>query len=159
MEPDLSEIHSLAIEQRFSGVVRVDHASRTLMATAYGLEHCPAERPDDVDWSALPERCVVQLHWHRVDPLVERLARHQVRVVVVARHPLDVLISLLSWVDNCPGPREIWRQAPSLAGDGGDESPLFGATPVDESFAAYASGPRSRALLSVSLQWWRPPAP
>jgi CubicO group peptidase (beta-lactamase class C family) len=49
MEPDLADVHSLAMEQSFSGVVRVDRDGRTLMATAYGLADRAYHVPNAID--------------------------------------------------------------------------------------------------------------
>jgi len=41
-----------------------------------------------------------------------------------------------------------------LLGTGGDEAAIHGAGPFDPEFTDYATGPRARALLSVSAAWW-----
>jgi hypothetical protein len=121
---------------------------RRLLVNAYGLEETAAHRPGDVAWEELPERCVLQLHWRRTPELVELFDRHGFQVVVLARDPLDVLVSILHFAPQEPQTAE-W-----LDGEAGDESPLFGAEPGSEAFRAYALGPRARALLSVTPEWW-----
>jgi hypothetical protein len=106
--------------------------------------------PVEVPWSALPDRCVMMTHWHRVDPLVSLLEEHDFLVVTLARHPLDVLLSILQY-SPCEGSLR-W-----LEGLEGDERPIFRATPQSEEFQRYATGPRARALLAVSTQWWTAP--
>src|SRR4051794_23102222 len=69
---------------------------RALLGALYGLEEFPVHYPEQVDWANLPRRCVIQIHWLPLDPFVLRLERHGVRVVALARHPLDVLISWLN---------------------------------------------------------------
>jgi hypothetical protein len=102
-----------------------------------------------VDWPGLPAACVLQIHWPRTRPFLLQLAEHRFHVVVLARHPLDVLISILhyAWHDNST---LRW-----LDGEGGDERPIWGAMPCSRPFLAYATGPRARALLSVTRAWWR----
>ncbi|MBK8233222.1 MAG: hypothetical protein IPK72_22235 [Candidatus Eisenbacteria bacterium] len=39
---------------------------RTLLAEAYGPEQIAVHTPTGIPWTALPERLVVQLHWHRL---------------------------------------------------------------------------------------------
>lgn len=131
---------------------------RHLLASLFDLQHNAVGCPDDIAWSGLPERCLIQLHWHRTDTLTSLLDHHGFRVVVIARHPFDTLVSLLSWANNCPVPSQVWKEAAALKGDGGDESPLFDLHPCDPRFVAYATGPRARALLGVSPQWWQVPS-
>jgi hypothetical protein len=46
---------------------------------------------------------VLQLHWHRTPELFGRLLeRHGFRVVSIARHPFDVLLSILQFVASQP---------------------------------------------------------
>lgn len=66
----------------------------------------------------------------------------------LARHPLDVLLSILHFA-----PREP-QTAHWLGGEAGDESAILHADPASRSFLRYATGPRARALLSVSVEWW-----
>src|SRR5262249_5171768 len=102
---------------------------RGLLSHVYELEELAAHTPDEVAWDALPARCVLQIHWRRVEPFVSQLARHGFRVVAIARHPLDVLISALNYQyhtatrDRLPAPGEY---------------PLLEATPRSEAFLAYA---------------------
>jgi hypothetical protein len=122
---------------------------RRLLVAAYALEERSAHTPDEVDWDALPERCVLQLHWRRTSGFRSLLARHGFSVAVLARHPLDVLVSILHFAPHEP------QTARWLDGEGGDESPILGADPTSAAFLAYATGPRARALLSVTPEWWR----
>jgi hypothetical protein len=115
---------------------------------AYGLEERSAHTPDELDWEALPERCALQLHWRRTPEFRKRLQRHGFSVAVLARHPLDVLLSILHFAPHEP------ETARWLDGEGGDESSLIGANPASPAFLAYATGPRAKALLSVTPEWW-----
>ena len=121
---------------------------RRLLVAAYGLEETAAHRPGDVAWEELPERCVLQLHWRRTRELVELFDGHGFKVVVLARDPLDVLVSILHFAPQEPQTAE-W-----LDGEAGDESTILGVEPGSAAFRAYALGPRAAALLSVTPEWW-----
>lgn len=115
---------------------------------AYGLEERSAHTPDELDWEALPERCALQLHWRRTPEFRTSLQRYGFSVAVLARHPLDVLVSILHFAPHEP------QTARWLDGEDGDESSLIGADPASPAFLAYATGPRAKALLSVTPEWW-----
>lgn len=106
--------------------------------------------PHETPWSALPDRCVMMTHWHRVEPLVSLLKEHRFTLVTLARHPLDVLLSILQYAP-CEGSLR-W-----LEGMNGDERPIFHTSPQSEEFLRYATSPRAQALLDVSAQWWTAP--
>ena len=122
---------------------------RRQLVQLYGLEEVSAHTPGEVDWGGLPERCVLQIHWPRTRPFRTMLRRNRFRVVALARHPLDVLLSILQFAPHEP------ETARWLDGLYGDEEAIIGATPVSRAFLEYATGPRARALLDVSMQWWR----
>jgi hypothetical protein len=124
---------------------------RHLLAKLCSAEEIAVHHPDDVSWSSLPPRCVLQLHWHRTPDLEAKLAWQGFQAVVLARHPLDVLLSILHFATH-DGATRHW-----LLGEGGDERPLHGAMPCSTSFLQYARGPRASALLSVSQEWWDAP--
>ena len=121
---------------------------RRLLCALYELEERSAFTPDEVDWDALPERCVLQLHWRRTPEFRMQLERYGCSVVVLARHPLGVLLSILHFAQHEPD-TDRW-----LGGEAGDESLLRGANPVSAAFVEYARSPRARALLSVTSDWW-----
>jgi len=123
---------------------------RLALARLYGLPHLAAHSLTDAEWATLPRECVVQIHWPWETRFADRLAREGFRVVTVARHPLDVLISILRFA--------VYEDtAPWLGGIGGGEGGLYGLTPRSDGFRAYASGPRAGALLGVSRGWWGKP--
>ena len=123
--------------------------TRRLLATAYGLEEWAVHNPDDLNWDGLSRRCLLQLHWHHALPFTSLLDRHGFQVVVLSRHPLDVLMSILHFAPNEP------QTARWLEGEGGDEVAIHGALPCSRAFLDYATGPRAAALLSVSPEWRR----
>lgn len=106
--------------------------------------------PSDLDWPALPSPCVLQVHWHPTAAFLGLLEQHGFRVVVLARHPLDVLISILHFALHEPTAR--W-----LEGEAGNERPVYGAMPCSTAFQDYAAGKRTAALLSVTPEWWLRP--
>jgi hypothetical protein len=124
---------------------------RRLPATAYAVPQFAAHTPAGVDWDGLPGGCIVQLHCWPTEPLVARLAAHRFAAVALARHPLDVLLSVLHF---CRREATTGRW---LGGQGGDEASLRGEAPRSRSFREYARGPRADALLAVSRAWWARP--
>jgi hypothetical protein len=96
----------------------------------------------------LPDRCVLQLHWYREPNFQKWLSKRGFIVIVLARHPLDVLISVLQFIRNEPLTSR-WLE-------GNVEIPrsLAGASPVSEAFRDFALGWGSENLLSISYQWW-----
>jgi hypothetical protein len=120
---------------------------RQLLMDAYAIPGQAVHRPDDLNWAELPEKCVLQLHWHRTAALVQKLREEGFRILSVARHPLDVLISILQFCLHDDSTLQ-W-----LDGEGGDERPIHGAMPGSAVFLDYAVGPRAAALMTVSREW------
>jgi hypothetical protein len=121
---------------------------RRQLVALFALEERSAHTPDEVDWASLPEACVLQLHWSRSRGFVRTLERHGFRVIVICRHPLDVLISILHFSAHEP------QTARWLDGAFGDERSIIGVDPSSRAFRDYATGRRARALIDVSAQWW-----
>lgn len=46
----------------------------------------------------IPDRCVLQIHWYREPNFQRFLFENRFKVVSIARHPLDVLISILHFI-------------------------------------------------------------
>ena len=106
--------------------------------------HAPEEVP-----GSLPKRLVLQTHWLKVAEIQMYLRKNRFAVVVMGRHPLDVLLSILHKVTHS-SETSRW-----LNGAGRVES-LIGKTPVSQEFFDFATGSGSKALLSVTQQWWDP---
>jgi ABC-type polysaccharide/polyol phosphate transport system ATPase subunit len=122
---------------------------RRLLATLYNLTETAAHTPSEVDWERLPPRCALQLLWQPTEPFRAELAKHGFRVLTLARHPFDVLLSILHFAENVP------ETARWLDGQGGDETGIRGADPCSSAFRTYALGTRAKALLSISPAWWK----
>lgn len=84
--------------------------------------------PDALDWETLPEKCIVQLHWHRLPPFTTFLATQNFRVVTMARHPLDILISILQFAPHEPQ-TVCW-----LDGENGDETAIHNKSVISPEF-------------------------
>ncbi|HKB06102.1 MAG TPA: hypothetical protein VKD90_28160 [Gemmataceae bacterium] len=121
---------------------------RHLLGTAYQVPHFARHVLSDEDWAGLPPEVVLQIHWRRDPSFEAKLAEHGFRVVTVARHPLDVLISILHF---CIYESESERW---LLGAGGSEADIYAAMPRSRAFVEYATGPRSAELLAVTPDWW-----
>jgi hypothetical protein len=121
-----------------------------LLSNLYQAETLTVHTPLEINWEGLPAACILQVHWHPECRFLAQLAQCGFRVVVLARHPLDVLISILQFSLHDPTAR--W-----LEGEGGNERPIFGAMPRSTAFLDYATGPRASALLSISREWWTRP--
>jgi len=121
---------------------------RYILAKLYQLDQFAVHTPDALDWRTLPENCVVQLHWHNTVELRSLLCEYGFRVAVIARHPLDVLISILHFAPHEP------QTACWLMGEAGNEESIYHKLPVDPAFVSYAVSARAKTLLSVSREWW-----
>jgi len=121
---------------------------RHLLGTAYQVPHFARHSMADADWAALPPEVVLQIHWRREPSFVAKLAEHGFRVVTVARHPLDVLISILHFCVY-ESESEDW-----LLGAGGTEAEIYATMPRSRAFIEYAKGPRAVELLAVTPDWW-----
>ncbi len=124
---------------------------RLLLAAAYRVPELALHRLTPADWATLPPQCILQIHANRTEEFARQLADHRFRVVTVARHPLDTLISILQFAVTDGGTHN-W-----LEGRGGDESGIFACTPRSRCFVEYASSPRANALFSVTRDWWQAP--
>jgi hypothetical protein len=124
---------------------------RHLLGTAYQIPHFARHALADADWRSLPPEVVLQMHWRAEPEFAAQLAEHGFRVVTVARHPLDVLISILHFC-MYESESEQW-----LLGAGGSEAGIYAAMPRSHSFIEYAKSPRAAHLLAVTLDWWHRP--
>lgn len=121
---------------------------RRLLVDVCGAGEASADTPAAFAWADLPDRCVLQLHWRPDTQLLDLLDAHGFAPVVLARHPFDVLVSILQFAQH------DGRTARWLNGEAGNELSLVGADPCSSAFRAYAVSPRAQALLSVTPAWW-----
>lgn len=124
---------------------------RMMLADLYQLEQFAEHTPDALDWNQLPARSIVQLHWERTPEFTAQLAEAGFEALTIARHPLDVLLSILQFAAHEP------QTAMWLSARGGNEDAIHGKDAGSEEFHAYATGPRAASLLSVTPQWWNVP--
>jgi len=127
---------------------------RHLLAGLYRLPSLPVHTTCDLDWANLPRECVLAIHWHPTASFLERLSEHGFQNVVLARHPLDVLISILHFALHYSSSQATQRW---LEGEEGNERCIFAAMPRSTAFLDYATSRRAAALLSVSHEWWHLP--
>ncbi len=122
---------------------------RAMLGEVYGVPTNATHELGGDDWGRLPPEIVHQIHWPRTPEFLGDLRANGFRVVTLARHPLDTLISILhfAWYDR--------ETASWLLGREGDEKGLRGATPRGRPFLDYAAGPRAAALLAVTCDWWQ----
>jgi hypothetical protein len=121
-----------------------DAAGRFAPDAHNGLLYRLANKPyDDFSgfWKTLPKRAIIHAHWHAYQPVVEALEKAAVPTITAARHPLDVLISHLAWVN-----RNTTEEL------GLDE--LKGATPTSAAFLDFATGELAQWLLAITPGWW-----
>lgn len=124
---------------------------RCLLGSIFELEQMVAHRPEEVAWEALSPRCVLQLHWHPNESFVTQLRRYGFRVVVLARHPFDVLISSLnySYYVHLEGRCSGGGACPSCS--------TVGPLPRSSAHLDFACGECGRRSYSISTAWWPRP--
>jgi hypothetical protein len=122
---------------------------RRMMAQLFHLHEIAVHSPADLDWTGLPARSMLQLHWYPEPELLARLYEHRFKCVSISRHPIDVLISILHFARYEP------ETARWLVGQGGSEAPILQASPESRHFLDYATGERAGVLLKITMAWWR----
>ena len=98
--------------------------------------------------SVLPDQAVLQLHWYREPGFQAFLREGGFKVIVLGRHPLDVLVSVLHFVRREP------LTARWLEGNAEIPPDLHAEKPFSDGFERYATSWGAENLLSVSYQWW-----
>jgi len=116
-----------------------------MLAGCLDMRVTAAHSPAEVNWEALQEDCLLAMHWRHTPEMEAILGEFE--ILVTARHPLDVLISILQFSQHEPATAR-W-----LEGEGGNENLLMDASPTDKKFLDYALSDRAAALLSVSVEW------
>ncbi len=121
---------------------------RLLLGDLFELTHFPVHTPNDLDWTNMPDNCIVQLHWPRVSKFIDLLKDHGFIIITISRHPLDILLSILNFSQHEPD-TALW-----LDGQGGDESLIIGKSPASKDFLKYSCSVRAQYLLNVTADWW-----
>ena len=98
--------------------------------------------------NSLPDECVFQLHWYREPNFQHFLSENGFRTIVLSRHPLDILISVLHFIRYEPATAR-W-----LGGNCEIPTALAGKSPASDDFLDYALSFGAENLLSVTYQWW-----
>lgn len=121
---------------------------RSVVAGALGLQEIAVHNYLDAP-EQLPERCLLQVHWYREPNFQKWLKDRGFRVLVVARNPLDVLLSALRFCRHEPQTSRWLEGNVALPEDLGLHSP------ASDRFLDYALSNGAEELLSISYQWWR----
>jgi FkbM family methyltransferase len=125
---------------------------RYLLAGIYRAEQLAVHAQEDVDWGELPKgNFILQLHWRCTPEITETLQKQGFKIVVLHRHPLDILISILQFSPKEPQTNS-W-----LKSESGNEDSIRGCKPTNERFLKYSVGVRAKALLGVSVEWSKAP--
>jgi hypothetical protein len=123
---------------------------RSTLAAALGFPelafHDFCDAPSD-----LPADCLLQIHWRREPLFQEWIAKNDFRVLTVARHPIDVLLSALRFSRREPQVARWLNGATQLPISLGKEGP---ASPE---FMNYCLSEGAENLLSVTADWWDRP--
>lgn len=124
---------------------------RRLVATVFDLQELGATTPEDLAWDDLPPRVALQIHWLPTEPFRTRLDRHGFRVLVIARHPLDVFLSALNYL--------YYSHSRADCRDGVDcpMCALQGARPLGRAFQDFCCGPFGANVLAYTVAWWDRP--
>lgn len=101
-----------------------------------------------LDAVSVPDRCVLQIHWYREPNFQSFLKNHGFHIVSLARHPLDILISVLHFIKYEPETSK-W-----LGGNCNIPEELIDSSPASNEFLQYALSFGAENLLSVTYQWW-----
>jgi hypothetical protein len=121
---------------------------RRVLTGVLGLPNYAVWTPAEARWDEFPPDLSLAIHWRYSRELEGFVRERGFRITVTARHPLDVLLSILHYA---PTDNDTNRW---LEGEAGDERALVaGTTPVDEAFVRYALSWRFAALLEVSTGW------
>jgi hypothetical protein len=120
---------------------------RSTLAGALGMSEFAVHNYLEVP-SELPERCFLQVHWYREPNFQAWLRARGFKTMTVARHPLDVLISVLHYVRYEPGTSRWLEGNADLPGS------LMDSAPCSREFLEYGTSFGAENLLSISYQWW-----
>lgn len=101
-----------------------------------------------LEFPILPEDCIIQIHWYREPNFQKFLIDNGFKVIVISRHPFDILVSLAHFIQYEPLTSR-W-----LEGNAEIPEKLSGKSPASAEFLEYALSWGAENLLSVTYQWW-----
>jgi hypothetical protein len=125
--------------------------ARMVLARVLNLEAIAVHNWTEIP-SQLPKDCILQIHWYREPNFQSFLRENKFRLIVLARHPLDVLLSVLHFIRYEP------MTARWLEGNCAISPELIESSPISAAFNRYATSWGAENLLSISYQWWHDPA-
>ena len=125
---------------------------RRVMSDVLGYPHFAAHSVEDFP-KELPTDCILNIHALNEPPEKAFFERHSCKIIVLARHPLDIFVSVLQFARNEPA---VHRWLDGSCGIPHDAASLC---PDDARFVDWMTGAGARRLLSVSLSWWRDAQP
>jgi hypothetical protein len=123
---------------------------RSVLGDILGLQQFAVHNYTELE--TVPDRCIVQLHWYREPNFQRFLSDYRFKTLVLARHPLDVLVSILNFIRHEP------LTARWLEGNAEIPSSLVGQPPTSPEFLKYATSWGAENVLGISYQWWHEPA-
>lgn len=121
---------------------------RCVLAIAYKLKSLAYHNMADFPMG-LPENLIMQIHWYREPSMQAFIVENNFQVLVIARHPLDILLSVLHFAQY-EETVERW-----LGGNCEIPAKLKSATPTSEAFLNFALSWGAENLLSISYLWWQ----
>jgi hypothetical protein len=121
---------------------------RRLLSSRYELEEVAVFEVGDLP-SSPPSAVAIQLHWPPTSSLLSYLDEFGVTPVSIARHPLDVFLSVLHFASHEPATRR-WLGADLTR-------PLVGQGPTTAAFREFVLGEGAARLLAVTTAWWSRP--
>jgi hypothetical protein len=121
---------------------------RRVMSDVLGYPHFAAHSVEEFP-KELPPDCILNIHALNEPPDNAFFEKHSCKIIVLARHPLDIFVSVLQFARYEPSVHK-WL-------DGSCRIPSDAATlcPDDASFVDWMTGAGAKRLLSVSLSWWQ----
>jgi hypothetical protein len=119
---------------------------RGVVADTLGCTHYAVHNYRDLP-TDLAADCVLQIHWPREPGFQTFLRTEGFKIVIPARHPIDVLVSVLHFVRREP------LTARWLEGNADIPHDLAAETPASPGFQRYALSYGAENLLSISYQW------
>jgi hypothetical protein len=121
---------------------------RRVLSDVLGYPHFAAHSVGEFP-KELPSDCILNIHALNEPVNKAFFERHSCKIIVLARHPLDIFVSVLQFSRDEPAVHK-WL-------DGSCRIPYDAASlcPDDASFIDWMTGTGAKTLLSVSLSWWQ----